>query len=37
MTASGWVVPVDKLIETGQINIQNKKVYHAVGKYMYMF
>ena len=26
MTAAGWVVPVDKLIETGQINVKDKKV-----------
>jgi len=32
MTAVGWVVPVDKLIETGQINVKDKKVYHAVGQ-----
>jgi melanoma-associated antigen p97 len=32
MSAAGWVIPVDKLIETGQINIQGCDAYLAVGK-----
>ena len=32
MTAAGWVIPVDKLIETGQINVEDCNVYHNIGK-----
>jgi len=33
MTAEGWVVPVDKLIETAQIRVDDSNVYHAVGQF----
>ena len=32
MTAAGWISPVDKLIETGQIKITDDDVYFNVGK-----
>jgi len=32
MTAAGWVVAVDKLVETGQIQITNCDANFAVGK-----
>jgi len=31
MTAAGWIVAVDKLIETGQIQISNCDANFAVG------
>ena len=31
-TAAGWMIPVDTLIETGQINVQNRNTYLAMGK-----
>lgn len=34
MKAEGWVVPVDKLIETAQIRITDDNVYHAVGRFL---
>ncbi len=32
MTAAGWISPVDKLIETGQIHIDDNDVYFNVGE-----
>ena len=31
MTGAGWVIPVDKLIETGQIHFSDCNAYLAVG------
>lgn len=33
MSASGWIIPVDKLIETGQIHFKDCNAYLAVGQY----
>jgi melanoma-associated antigen p97 len=33
MSAAGWVIPVDMLIKTGQINIIGCDAYLAVGQY----
>jgi len=33
MSASGWIIPVDKLIETGQINVLDCNAYLAVSQY----
>ena len=30
-SAAGWVIPVDTLIETGQINVRNRNTYLAMG------
>ena len=32
MTAAGWVVPIDKLIDTEQIRVRDCNVYFYVGK-----
>lgn len=32
-TAAGWVIPVDKLIETEQIKVQGCNVYRTVGQF----
>jgi len=37
MTAAGWVVAVDKLIETGQIQITNCDANFAVGMSLFCF
>ena len=31
-SAAGWIIPVDKLIETGQIVVHDDNAYFAVGK-----
>ena len=31
MTAAGWIIPVDKLIETGQIKIRGCNSYYHIG------
>jgi len=33
MTAAGWITPVDKLIETGQIHVDDCDIYHHVGQF----
>ncbi|ESO04012.1 hypothetical protein HELRODRAFT_99809 [Helobdella robusta] len=33
MSAAGWVIPVDMLIETGQINVLDSNAYLAVSQY----
>ena len=33
MSAAGWILPVDKLIETGQIVVEDGNVYFSVGQW----
>ncbi|KAK2174910.1 hypothetical protein NP493_768g01007 [Ridgeia piscesae] len=33
MTAAGWIIPVDKLIETGQIQIRGCNSYYHLGQF----
>ncbi len=36
-TAAGWISPVDKLIETGQIHVDDRDVYFNVGEFVFLW
>ena len=36
-TAAGWIIPIDKLIETAQIHVKGCNIYRTVGNYEFGF